>query len=279
MLRISCSSSICSTLVELLADIEIYSGKAIALRLAAEGFRVCVNDISLNQGAIDSVVAEIVQHHGKDAAIGVAADVTQSREVQAMVDATVRKLGSLTIMIANAGISKVRSVLELTEADVRETMDINFMGVFHCYQVATKQMIAQGPRKKSESGYRIIGAASIMAFKAQPLSTHYTASKWAVRGMTHVFAMELAKHSITVNAYAPGIIGTPMWNSIREGLEERNFMDKKTTLEDYASNINVMGRLGAPEDVANVVGGFLTGPNAAYLTGQTIVVDGGIVFT
>ena len=279
MLRISCSSSICSTLVELLADIEIYSGKAIALRLAAEGFRVCVNDISLNQEAIDSVVAEIVQHHGKDAAIGVAADVTQSREVQAMVDATVRKLGSLTIMIANAGISKVRSVLELTEADVRETMDINFMGVFHCYQVAAKQMIAQGPRKKSESGYRIIGAASIMAFKAQPLSTHYTASKWAVRGMTHVFAMELAKHSITVNAYAPGIIGTPMWNSIREGLEERNFMDKKTTLEDYASNINVMGRLGAPEDVANVVGGFLTGPNAAYLTGQTIVVDGGIVFT
>ena len=118
-----------------------------------------------------------------------------------------------------------------------------------------------------------------MAFKAQPLSTHYTASKWAVRGMTHVFAMELAKHSITVNAYAPGIIGTPMWNSIREGLEERNFMDKKTTLEDYASNINIMGRLGAPEDVANVVGGFLTGPNAAYLTGQTIVVDGGIVFT
>ena len=279
MLRISCSSSICSTLVELLADIEIYSGKAIALRLAAEGFRVCVNDISLNQEAIDSVVAEIVQHHGKDAAIGVAADVTQSREVQAMVDATVRKLGSLTIMIANAGISKVRSVLELTEADVRETMDINFMGVFHCYQAAAKQMIAQGPRKKSESGYRIIGAASIMAFKAQPLSTHYTASKWAVRGMTHVFAMELAKHSITVNAYAPGIIGTPMWKSIREGLEERNFMDKKTTLEDYASNINVMGRLGAPEDVANVVGGFLTGPNAAYLTGQTIVVDGGIVFT
>lgn len=238
-----------------------------------------MNDISQKQYAIDSVVAVIVQKHGKDAAIGVVADVTQSHEVQAMVEATVQKLGSLTVMVANAGISKVKSVLELTETDIRETMDINFMGVFHCYQVAAKQMIAQGPRNKSESGYKIIGAASIMAFKAQPLSTHYTASKWAVRGMTHVFALELAKHSITVNAYAPGIVGTPMWKSIREGLEERNVMDKETSLEEYASSINAMGRLGTPEDVANVVGGFLAGPDAAYLTGQTIVIDGGIVFT
>ena len=240
---------------------------------------MCVNDIRRNQQAIDDVVAHLTDAYGVNAAVGFAADVTKPEEVKAMVDKTVEEIGPLTVMVANAGICKVKGVLELTAADVQETMDVNFMGVFNCYQAAARQMIVQGPRKGSESGYRILGASSMMGIQAQPLSTHYTASKFAVRGMTHVFAMELAQHSITVNAYAPGIIGTPLWKGIREGLEERKFMDKQTTLEEHASRMSYMKRLGQPEDVANVVGGFLVGPDAAYVTGQTIVIDGGIVFT
>ncbi len=240
---------------------------------------MCINDVTANQSAIDSMVADIKSCHGPEAAMGFAADVTENEEVQAMVDEVVKTLGPLTIMIANAGISKVKGVLELTQVDVRETMDINFMGVFNCYQAAAKQMVAQGPRGDSETGYRILGAASIMAFKPEPLSAHYTASKWAIRGMTHVFAMELARYGITVNAYAPGIIETPLWKSIRQGLEERNLMKPEMKLADHAKKLSAMGRLGTPDDIANVVGGFLVGPNAAYMTGQTIVIDGGIVYT
>ena len=275
---LSSTASVAQNTTKAMAD-SILSGNAIARRLAKEGYRVCINDIPSNQSAIDAAVAEINNSHDPEAAIGFPADVTNSQQVQAMVEAVVQRLGPLTIMVANAGISKVKSVLELTEADVRETMDINFMGIFICYQAAARQMVAQGPRKDGEAGYRILGAASIMAFKPEPLSTHYTASKWAVRGMTHVFALELAKHGITVNAYAPGIIDTPLWDSIRQGLEERNLMDPNMKLEDHAKNVCAMGRLGRPEDVANVVGGFLVGPNAEYVTGQTIVIDGGIVFT
>lgn len=232
-----------------------------------------------SQKAINNVVTQINDAYGANSAIGVAADVTIQQDIQAMIDETVARLGPLTVMVANAGISKVRPVLELTEAEVRETMDVNFMGVFNCYQAAAKQMVAQGPRQASESGYRILGASSIMGFRPQPLSTHYTAAKWAVRGMTHVFALELAKHGITVNAYAPGMTGTPMWDGIWQALEQRNLTDKSTTAGDYAANMNAMGRLGKPEDIANVVAGFLVGPNASYMTGQTLVIDGGTVYT
>ena len=153
--------------------------------------------------------------------------MTQPEQVQAMVARTVQDIGPLTVMVANAGITKVKGVLELTAEDVRETMDVNFMGVFNCYQAAAK----------------------------------------------------LASFAITVNAYAPGIVATPMWKGLREGLEERNAMSKETTLEEYAASNNAMKRLGKPEDIANVIGGFLVRPDASYVTGQTIVVDGGIIFT
>ena len=107
-----------------------------------------------------------------------------------MIETSVKNLGNLTVMVANAGIAQVAPMLELTEADVRRMFDVNFMGVWNCYTLAAKQMIAQGPVEPGSSGYKILGAASIVAFKPFPLLGHYSASKWAVRGLTQVFAME-----------------------------------------------------------------------------------------
>ena len=142
-------------------------------------------------------------------------------------------------------------------------------GVFNCYKAAAEQMISQG------SGGKLLGAASIVAFKPFPLLSHYSASKWAVRGMTQAFAMEMAEHKITVNAYAPGIVGTAMWDLIDEKLGEKTGAKKGETIKKYTDEL---GRTSVPEDVASTVS-FLASKDSDYMTGQTIVIDGGIIFT
>lgn len=114
------------------------------------------------------------------------------------MQASVDELGPLSTMVANAGIAQVKGLLELTEEDLKRMFEVNVYGVHNCYSIAAKQMISQG------HGGKIMGAASIVAFKPFPLLSHYSASKWAVRGLTQAYAMELAEHKITVNAYAPG---------------------------------------------------------------------------
>lgn len=260
------------------ADRLFHRGEAIARRLASEGYLVCINDVSANKTNIEKLVDEL-NSKTKGSAIGVVADVTKSSEVQSMIDQTVKELGPLTVMVANAGIAQIKAVLDISEDDVRKMFDVNFMGVWNCYTLAAKQMIAQGPVPESSTGYKIIGAASIVAFKPFPLLSHYSASKWAVRGFTQVFAMEMAKHHIQVNAYAPGIVGTAMWELIDEKLGELEGRGKGESITKYASDLTAMGRVSVPDDVGKVVGGFLAGPDAEFVTGQTIVVDGGIVFT
>lgn len=175
-------------------------------------------------------------------------------------------------MIANAGIAQVKPLLELTSEDVHRMFDINFHGVFNCYQAAAKQMIKQG------TGGKLIGAASIVAFKPFALLSHYSASKWAVRGLTQAFAMEMAGHKITVNAYAPGIVGTAMWDQIDEKLGEMHGRPKGETIKKYSTELIALGRTSVPEDVAKTVS-YLGSSDSDYMTGQTLVIDGGIIFT
>lgn len=132
-------------------------------------------------------------------------------------------------------------------------------------------MISQG------SGGKLLGAASVVAFRPFAMLSHYSASKWAVRGLTQSFAVEMAEHKITVNAYAPGIVGTAMWDLIDEKLGEKTGAKKGDTIKKYASLI-ALGRTSVPEDVSNTVS-FLASKDSDYMTGQTIVVDGGVVFT
>jgi NAD(P)-dependent dehydrogenase (short-subunit alcohol dehydrogenase family) len=140
-------------------------------------------------------------------------------------------------------------------------------------------MIAQGPRPAGESSYKILGCASIVAFKPFPLLAHYSASKWAVRGLTQVFAMEMSKHQIRVNAYAPGIVGTAMWDLIDEKLGEQEGRPKGESVKKYSTELTALGRTSTPEDVGDVVGGFMVSKDSDFVTGQTLVVDGGIIFT
>jgi len=178
----------------------------------------------------------------------------------------------LDTMVANAGIAQVKGLLELTEQDLRTMFEVNVYGVFNCYSAAAKQMIKQG------NGGKLLGAASIVAFKPFPMLSHYSASKWAVRGLTQAFAMEMSEHNITVNAYAPGIVGTAMWDLIDEKLGEKDGRPKGETIKKYTEDLIALGRTSVPEDVSKVVG-FLAGEDSEYVTGQTIVVDGGIIFT
>jgi len=244
-------------------------GKAVALRLAKDGYDICINDLSLNQAGIDETVKEI-QALGRKA-YGHTADVSKRSDVEALVEASVQNLGPLNTMVANAGISQVKSVLEMTEEDVRHMFEINVYGLFNCYSVAAKQMIKQG------NGGKILGCASIVAFRPFVNMTHYSASKWAVRGFTQGFAMELAEHKITVNGYAPGIVGTPMWEMLDEKLGEKLGAQKGETIKQFGETI-ALGRLSVPDDVAKCVS-YLAGPDSDYMTGQTLIIDGGIQFS
>ena len=255
------------------------SGEAIVRRLALEGFKICVNDVPANQAGIDKLVSELNDKHGKNTALGVAANVVEGQEVKDMIKKSVDALGPLTLMVANAGIAQVTPMLDISDDDVRKMFDVNFMGVWNCYTHAARQMIAQGAAPEGSTGYKILGAASIVAFKPFPLLAHYSASKWAVRGLTQVFAMEMAPHKIAVNAYAPGIVGTAMWDLIDEKLGEQQGRKKGESVIKYSTDLTAMGRVSVPDDVAKVVGGFLASDDAEFVTGQTIVVDGGIIFT
>ncbi|KAH5521938.1 hypothetical protein HBI52_066060 [Parastagonospora nodorum] len=290
-------------------------GKAIAIRMAHDGYDVCINDIQANKSGCDEVVKEIQKLGRKSFAY--TADVSNLKEVQGLVKSSVEELGPLNTMVANAGIAQVKALLDLTPDDLSRMFQVNVYGVFNCYSTAAKQMISQG------SGGKLLGAASgnklypclnqvgpanstvfkdyrqwctfsssvsctrhllifasqkIVAFKPFALLSHYSASKWAVRGMTQAFAMEMAEHKITVNAYAPGIVGTAMWDLIDEKLGEKTGAKKGDTIKKYTDELIALGRTSVPEDVASTVS-FLSSKDSDYMTGQTIVIDGGIIFT
>ncbi|KAI6708809.1 hypothetical protein PZA11_007946 [Diplocarpon coronariae] len=248
-------------------------GKSIAIRLAEDGYDVCINDVAANKAGIDEAVREI-QSLGRSSH-GHVADVSKLGEVEALIEAAVKNLGPLNVMIANAGIAQVKALLDLSEDDVRRMFEVNVFGVFNCYSAAAKQMIKQG------GGGKLIGcarfAAAIVAFKPFAMLSHYSASKFAVRGFTQAFAMEVAEHKITVNGYAPGIVGTAMWDLIDEELGKKTGAKKGDTIKKYTDDLIALGRTSVPEDVAKTVS-FLASPDSDYMTGQTLVVDGGIVF-
>ena len=244
-------------------------GRAIAPRLAEDGHNVAVNDIAANRSALEGLAGEI-RDKGRKSSVAIA-DVSNQGEVEDMVTQTVADLGSLDVMIANAGIAHVQSLLELDADDWDKVMSVNLRGVFLCYQTAAKQMIQQG------NGGKIIGAASIVAYRPFALLGPYSASKWGVRGLTQAAAMEWAKHGITVNAYCPGIVGTDMWELIDEKLAAEEGWQKGEALKTYSGAI-ALGRVSVPEDVASYVS-YLASPDSDYMTGQSVMIDGGIQFS
>jgi NAD(P)-dependent dehydrogenase (short-subunit alcohol dehydrogenase family) len=211
------------------------------------------------------------------------ADVSQNSQVAALIQHTVKTLGPLKVMIANAGISKVKPILEQTEAEMRQMLDVNFIGVWNCYNLAAKQMIKQQQDSQDKiipggkNAGKIIGAASLAAFRPFNYLGHYAASKHAVRGFTQSLALEVARYNITANAYAPGVVDTPMWAESDAEIARREGTRPRDALEVLRGQI-ALGRLSEAEDIAKVVS-FLASEDSDYMTGQTLIIDGGMHFS
>jgi meso-butanediol dehydrogenase / (S,S)-butanediol dehydrogenase / diacetyl reductase len=244
-------------------------GRAIALRLARDGLDITVNDLPAAQAELDGLVEDIeaLARRGV-AAVG---DVGVEADVDGLVRTHVEVHGGLDGMVANAGLAVTAPLLDTTAEQWETTMRVNVGGVFHCYRAAARQMIVQG------RGGRLIGAASVAAHRGGRWQGAYSASKFAVWGLSQSVAQELAEHGITVNVYSPGVVQTPMWDSIDESITSRQGTPAGTAMAAMLSSIP-LGRLETPDDVAGVVS-FLASPDAAYITGQSIVVDGGIWFS
>lgn len=244
-------------------------GKSIANRLASDGHDLVVSDLPGMSDALEATAEELRAHGGK--VVAATGDVSSADDVRRLVATTVDELGSLDVMVANAGIAQTKALLEVTPEEYDRVHAVNGRGVFLCYTEAAKQMIGQG------NGGKIIGAASIAAHKGFPLLGVYCSSKFAVRALTQAAAQEWAGHGITVNAYCPGIVDTTMWEEIDRDLGAINKVGKGESMKAMAAGI-ALGRVSTGDDVAKLVS-FLAGPDSDYMTGQSVLVDGGMVFS
>ncbi|USK60296.1 acetoin reductase [Peribacillus asahii] len=241
-------------------------GRAIALRLAQDGLNVVINDVNLDNA--QSVVNEI-KELGRES-FAVQADVSNRNEVFHMVNQVVECFGQLDVMVSNAGIAQIKPLLEVTEEDLNQIFNINVNGVLYCLQAAAEQM-------KKQKGGKIINAASIASYKGFSLLGTYSATKFAVRGLTQAAAQELAQFGITVNAYCPGIVGTQMWDLIDEKMGHYMGLERGEAFKKFSESIT-LGRSETPEDVAKFVS-YLASTDSDYMTGQAVMIDGGVIFS
>ncbi|MER2088101.1 MAG: 3-oxoacyl-[acyl-carrier-protein] reductase [Sporosarcina sp.] len=229
-------------------------GREIALLLGKEGARVAVN-YSGSKDKADEVVSLITESGGE--AFAIQADVSNAESVKNMVDKTLEAFGRIDILVNNAGITRDNLLMRMKEDEWDDVVNINLKGVFLCTKGVTRQMMRQ------REG-RIVNVASIVGVSGNPGQANYVAAKAGVIGFTKTAAKELASRNINVNAVAPGFITTDMTDALSEEVKGQ-----------MLSGIP-LGKLGSPEDVARTVL-FLLSEDAAYITGQTIHVDGGMV--
>lgn len=234
-------------------------GRAIALGLATRGFDLVLNDIAAQATTLDATAAEAGAFGGR--VITLHADVSDKAQVQAMVQAAVAQMGTVHAVVNNAGILRASDVEHCPEDYWDSVMDVNAKGTFLVVQALLPVMKAQGYG-------RICNISSIGGKHGAPEQAHYSASKAAVMGFTRVLAQEVGTFGITANCICPGIILTDMGRVNLEDPAISNAWKAKTA----------MARIGAPEDVAGPVA-FFCSDDSAFVTGQTLNVDGGIVLS
>lgn len=241
-------------------------GQATVERLHADGFSVVIADLNM-----DTAGALAEKLGGKEGgAIAVLVNVADRSSVFAAVDEAVATFGGFDVMVNNAGIAPQSPIEEITPESIEKIFSINFNGVVWGIQAATKAFKALG------HGGKIISAASQAGHVGNPGIALYSATKFAVRGLTQTAARDLAQYGITVNTYAPGIVKTPMMEKLAKQTAESAGQPEAWGWAQFTDGIT-LDRLSEASDVAGVIA-FLAGPDSNYITGQSILVDGGMVF-
>ncbi len=235
-------------------------GAAIARELFSRGYTVVVSDIDLKSA--QKVASEL------KGAAAEQLDVTNPAASSELVNKVVKNYGRIDVWVSNAGISKMQKFVDVSPEDLKRSFEVNTYGIFYCGQAVAKKMIKLGTKGK------IINTASMAAKQGRvPFLADYVASKFAVLGLTQAMAFELAPHGIRVNCVCPGFVATPMqdrelaWEAQLRGTDPESV--KKLWINDTP-----LARLETPEDVAKVVA-FLAGPDADFITGEAISVNGG----
>ena len=244
-------------------------GRAIGEALLDEGAKVCFADID---GAKVAEVAE--QNRGRlngqaGNVTSAQVDVTNREQVRDMIAQTVQAFGRLDVKYNNAGVNRPMNFMDVTEDNWNFIMGVNGLGCMIGMQEAARQMIAQG------TGGKIINTASIASRQGFDNVAPYCASKWAVVSLTQSGARDLAKHGITVTGFAPGVVATEMWEQVDKDLMEIGAAERPgQAMEEFSSEI-LKGRVATPADITGTTT-FLASKDSDYMTGQIVMIDGGM---
>ncbi|SFE37527.1 meso-butanediol dehydrogenase / (S,S)-butanediol dehydrogenase / diacetyl reductase [Lentibacillus persicus] len=239
-------------------------GKGIAQRLGNDGFNIVISDMNID---LANETAEEFKRNGFET-IAVEGNVSNQDDQFALVSKAAEQFGSVDVFVNNAGIDQVEAIEDITPDNLNKIFNVNVNGTVYGTQAAAKQM------KKQDGIGKIINACSIAGKTAFELLGAYSATKFAVNGLTQVSAKELAQFDITVNAYCPGIVGTSMWDRIDAGMVDYKGLEPGQAWEQQVNSIPLQ-RSQTPEDVANLVS-YLASSDSDYMTGQAINIDGGI---
>lgn len=229
-------------------------GKAIAVLFAREGSDLAICDV--DQGALDATKSEIEKSTGRKV-LAEKVDVTSLKEVEEFAKKTLDNFGNLDILVNNAGITRDNLLLRMSENEWDAVLNVNLKGAFNCIKAVTRPMMKQ-------RGGKIINMASIIGLIGNAGQANYSASKGGLIALTKTVAKELGSRNINVNAIAPGFIQTDMTDKLGEEAKEKLL------------GLIPLSRMGSPEDVAKIAL-FLASDDSAYVTGQVIQVDGGMV--
>lgn len=240
-------------------------GRAFVNAFGREGAKVGVLD--MNPAAAEKVVGEITKAGGQ--AIALSADVTNRDVIRAEFERFHAWAGRFDVLFNNAGFNKPMPFLEVTEENWNAILRVNSWAVLMCTQEAAKFMIPQGSGK-------IVNTASVAGRQGYPDFTPYCASKFAVNAITQATARELAKHGITCNSFAPGVVVTPLWDDLDKDLMAMGATSKpRESIESFSSDI-IIGHPAEPEELVGTAL-YLASHDSDYFTGQTIMIDGGKV--
>jgi meso-butanediol dehydrogenase/(S,S)-butanediol dehydrogenase/diacetyl reductase len=244
-------------------------GRAIGEALLDEGADVCFADINGDKAA------HVAEENAKRAAAGggkvmsAAVDVSKRDQVRDMIARVADSFGRVDVKFNNAGVNRPMNFLDVTEENWRFIMDINGLGVLIGMQEAARQMIAQG------GGGKIVNTASIASRQGFDNVAPYCASKWAVVSLTQSGARDLARHDITVTGFAPGVVATEMWEEVDRDLMAIGASERPgQAMEEFASDI-LKGRVATPADITGTTT-FLASRDSDYMTGQIVMIDGGM---